>query len=148
MILEVFSSHYDIALSFCTMGARLAAFLQSLPTAYLPNALQAMQEGNKLNAECRSATVGLQTKISLMANIDDMSNVLREMSTGARLETDSPEVESKYDAVCEAFQKFDFSSLDAGTFLKYFDSAISPWRVYRLTITPLRGKLPILTLQE
>ena len=118
-VLEAFSSDFDIALSFCTMDARLAALLKSLPTLYLSNAMMALREGNVLKAECRSATVGLQQGILPMKSADDLANVLRDMSTDARLETASPEVEGKYEVLSEAFRQFDFSSLEEGTSFSY-----------------------------
>ena len=59
-----------------------------------------------------------------MENADDPANGLRDMYTGARLETDSLEIESEYAVLCEAFKKFDLSLLGEGT-VNFFDSVIS-----------------------
>ena len=50
-----------------------------------------------------------------MENADDLANALRDMSTDSPRETYPPEIESKYDVLREAFEKFDLSSLAEGT---------------------------------
>ena len=113
--LESLSAHRDIAISFCSNDSRLTTFLKSLPTAYLCNASLALQQGTKLKAECRSSALGYQNKIRSMKTVDDLASLLSDMSTEARLEVDSPEIEGKYDIIRETFDNYDFSGFEEGT---------------------------------
>ena len=49
-------------------------------------------------------------------NIDDLSDVLTILSTNARLETTSPEIEAKYEQVRESFANVDFNKFEEGTY--------------------------------
>ena len=43
-----------------------------------------------------------------MKTVDDLAPLLSDISTEARLDVDSPEIEAKYDAIKESFDKYDF----------------------------------------
>ena len=69
-VLDLFKEHYDDAVSYCSQNSRLCALLKSFPTSYLASSKKALDEENKVKADCRADTLLLQSKIGSMKNID------------------------------------------------------------------------------
>ena len=69
-VMGLFKGHYAVAVSYCAHNSRLCALLKSFSTSYIISSKKALDEENKVKADCRADTLLLQSKIGDTKNID------------------------------------------------------------------------------
>ena len=114
-VLATFKNRYEIAMSYCLRDTRMAALIKSFPTNYLSSSAKALDEEMKTQANCRSATLEMQSKIGAMRTIDELCDVLASLSSEARSESPSQEIDTKYDAIQDEIRSVDFDKFEEGT---------------------------------